>query len=131
VGYFAFNNKFLTIGGWIITAFGIYMIIAHFLSSYVFIGDLNTTFQSAGVTVLKATANTVRDVIKSFKEAKMEKLTTGVNTHTITFTNQVNIGRKETGEADVWKDFEDHWIVEKACSRQFLNCLRLQELFGE
>ena len=33
---YAFNITYLTIGGWIITAFGIYMIVAHFLSLYVF-----------------------------------------------------------------------------------------------
>lgn len=38
VGYFVFNNTYLTISGVIIAAFGIYMIIAHFLSLYVFIG---------------------------------------------------------------------------------------------
>ena len=37
-GYFVFNNTYLTIGGVIITAFGIYMIVAHFLSLYVFTG---------------------------------------------------------------------------------------------
>jgi hypothetical protein len=36
-GYFVFNNTYLTIGGTIIAAFGIYMIVAHFLSLYVFI----------------------------------------------------------------------------------------------
>jgi len=35
-GYFVFNNTHLIIGGWIITAFGIYMIVAHFLSLYIF-----------------------------------------------------------------------------------------------
>lgn len=43
-GYFAFNNEFLTIGGWIITAFGLYMIVAHFLSLYVFTGVGRTRF---------------------------------------------------------------------------------------
>jgi arsenite methyltransferase len=38
VGYFVFNNRYLMIGGWLITAFGIYMIVAHFLSLYVFTG---------------------------------------------------------------------------------------------
>jgi len=38
VGYFVFNNTYLTISGVIIAAFGIYMIVAHFLSLYVFIG---------------------------------------------------------------------------------------------
>lgn len=37
-GYFVFNNAYLTIGGWIIIAFGIYMIIAHFLFLYVITG---------------------------------------------------------------------------------------------
>jgi arsenite methyltransferase len=37
-GHFVFNNTYLTIVGGIIAAFGIYMIIAHFLSMYVFIG---------------------------------------------------------------------------------------------
>ena len=37
VGYVS-NNPYLTVGGWIITAFGIYMVVAHFLSLYVFIG---------------------------------------------------------------------------------------------
>jgi arsenite methyltransferase len=35
---YAFNNIYLMIGGWIITVFGIYMIVAHFLSLYVFTG---------------------------------------------------------------------------------------------
>jgi SAM-dependent methyltransferase len=38
VSYFVFNNTYLTISGVIIAAFGIYMIVAHFLSLYVFIG---------------------------------------------------------------------------------------------
>jgi hypothetical protein len=37
-GYYVFNNTYLTIGGVIIAAFGIYMVVAHFLSLYVFIG---------------------------------------------------------------------------------------------
>lgn len=37
-GYFVFSNTYLTIGGGIIVAFGIYMIVAHFLSLYVFTG---------------------------------------------------------------------------------------------
>jgi arsenite methyltransferase len=37
-GHFIFNNTYLTIVGGIIVAFGIYMIVAHFLSLYVFIG---------------------------------------------------------------------------------------------
>ena len=37
-GYFVFNNTYLTIGGGIISIFGIYMIVAHFLSLYVFTG---------------------------------------------------------------------------------------------
>jgi arsenite methyltransferase len=37
-GYFVFSNTYLTIGGEIIVAFGIYMIVAHFLSLYVFTG---------------------------------------------------------------------------------------------
>jgi len=43
-GYFVFNNTYLTIGGWIIIAFGIYMIVAHFLSLYVFSGVDSTRF---------------------------------------------------------------------------------------
>jgi ubiquinone/menaquinone biosynthesis C-methylase UbiE len=35
---YAFNITYLTIGGWIVIAFGIYMIVAHFLSLYVFTG---------------------------------------------------------------------------------------------
>jgi arsenite methyltransferase len=35
---YAFSITYLTIGGWIIIAFGIYMIFAHFLSLYVFTG---------------------------------------------------------------------------------------------
>jgi ubiquinone/menaquinone biosynthesis C-methylase UbiE len=37
-GYFVFNTTFLTVGGGIISAFGIYMIVAHFLSLYIFTG---------------------------------------------------------------------------------------------
>jgi len=43
-GYFVFNNTYLTISGGIITAFGIYMIVAHFLSLYVFNGVDSTRF---------------------------------------------------------------------------------------
>jgi ubiquinone/menaquinone biosynthesis C-methylase UbiE len=42
-GYFL-NNTYLTIGGGLITAFGIYMIIAHFLSLYVFTRVDSTRF---------------------------------------------------------------------------------------
>jgi ubiquinone/menaquinone biosynthesis C-methylase UbiE len=38
VGCFVFNNTYLIIGGVIVVAFGIYMIVAHFLSLYVFTG---------------------------------------------------------------------------------------------
>ena len=41
---YAFNITYLTIGGWIIAAFGIYMIVAHFLSLYVFTGVGTTRF---------------------------------------------------------------------------------------
>jgi arsenite methyltransferase len=41
---YAFNITYLTISGWIITAFGIYMIVAHFLSLYVFTGVGTTRF---------------------------------------------------------------------------------------
>jgi len=41
---YAVNITYLTIGGWIITAFGIYMIVAHFLSLYVFTGVGTTRF---------------------------------------------------------------------------------------
>jgi len=41
---YAFNNIYLTIGGGIITAFGIYMIVAHFLSLYIFTGVDSTRF---------------------------------------------------------------------------------------
>jgi len=41
---YAFNNTYLTIGGWIIVAVGIYMIVAHFLSLYVFTGVDSTRF---------------------------------------------------------------------------------------
>jgi len=44
VGYFVFNNVYLTIGGGMITAFGIYMVVAHFLSLYVFTGVDSTRF---------------------------------------------------------------------------------------
>jgi ubiquinone/menaquinone biosynthesis C-methylase UbiE len=44
LGYFVFNNSYLTIGGGIIAAFGIYMIIAHFLSLYVYIGVNESRF---------------------------------------------------------------------------------------
>lgn len=43
-GYFILKNEFLTISGWIIIAFGIYMIIAHFLSLYIFTGVGTTGF---------------------------------------------------------------------------------------
>lgn len=36
--YFVFNNTILTISGWIITLFGIFMVVAHFISLYVFTG---------------------------------------------------------------------------------------------
>ena len=39
-------------------------------------GALNT-FQDAGITVLKATANTVRGNIESFKEGKLKELAGG------------------------------------------------------
>jgi arsenite methyltransferase len=41
---YAFNNAYLIIGGWTITAFGIYMLVAHFLSLYVFTGVGTTRF---------------------------------------------------------------------------------------
>jgi SAM-dependent methyltransferase len=41
---YAFNNIYLTIGGGIITAFGIYMVVAHFLSLYIFTGVGPTRF---------------------------------------------------------------------------------------
>jgi ubiquinone/menaquinone biosynthesis C-methylase UbiE len=41
---YAFNITYLTISGWIIAAFGIYMIVAHFLSLYVFTGVGTTRF---------------------------------------------------------------------------------------
>jgi ubiquinone/menaquinone biosynthesis C-methylase UbiE len=37
-GYLVLNNTYLEIAGAIISAFGVYMIVAHFLSLYVFIG---------------------------------------------------------------------------------------------
>jgi arsenite methyltransferase len=37
-GLFVFNNIYLTIIGGVIAAFGIYMIVAHFLSLYVYVG---------------------------------------------------------------------------------------------
>jgi ubiquinone/menaquinone biosynthesis C-methylase UbiE len=43
-GYFAFNNIYLIIGGWIIITFGVYMIVAHFLSLYIFTGVDGTRF---------------------------------------------------------------------------------------
>jgi arsenite methyltransferase len=43
-GYFVFNNIYLTISGGIIIAFGIYMIVAHFLFLYVFSGVDSTRF---------------------------------------------------------------------------------------
>ena len=36
-----------------------------------------TSFQNAGATVLKANANTVKDVVASFKQGKLETLATG------------------------------------------------------
>jgi SAM-dependent methyltransferase len=38
VGHFVFNNIYLTISGVIIAAFGVYMIVAHFLVLYIFVG---------------------------------------------------------------------------------------------
>jgi ubiquinone/menaquinone biosynthesis C-methylase UbiE len=38
VGYFVFNNTYLTICGGLIIVFGVYMVVAHFLSLYVFGG---------------------------------------------------------------------------------------------
>src|SRR3990170_6401725 len=43
-GYLVFDNAYLTIGGGIIIAFGIYMIVAHFLSLYVFTEVDSTRF---------------------------------------------------------------------------------------
>ena len=43
-GYFVFNNTYLTICGGIISTFGIYMIVAHFLSLYIFTGVDGTRF---------------------------------------------------------------------------------------
>jgi SAM-dependent methyltransferase len=43
-GHFVFNNTYLTIAGGIIVAFGIYMIVAHFLSLYVYVGVDATRF---------------------------------------------------------------------------------------
>ena len=43
----AFNTAYLAIGGWVITAFGIYMIVAHFLSLYVFTGVGTDRFSRA------------------------------------------------------------------------------------
>jgi SAM-dependent methyltransferase len=45
VGRFVFNNIYLTIVGGMISAFGIYMIVAHFLSLYVFTGVGSTRFK--------------------------------------------------------------------------------------
>ena len=36
-----------------------------------------TSFQNAGATVLKANANTVKDVVASYKQGKLETLATG------------------------------------------------------
>ena len=36
-----------------------------------------TSFQNAGVTVLKAYANTVKDIVTSYKQGKLETLATG------------------------------------------------------
>jgi arsenite methyltransferase len=44
VGHLVFNNIYLVIGGGIISAFGIYIIVAHFLSLYVFTGVGTTGF---------------------------------------------------------------------------------------
>jgi len=41
---YVFSNTYLTTSGWIIAAFGIYMIVAHFLSLYVFTGVDSTRF---------------------------------------------------------------------------------------
>ena len=43
-GYIVFNNTYLTISGWIMTSFGIFMVVAHFLSLYVFTGVNSTRF---------------------------------------------------------------------------------------
>ena len=43
-GYVAFNNTYLAIIGWIVTSFGIFMVVAHFLSLYVFTGVDSTRF---------------------------------------------------------------------------------------
>ena len=43
-GYVVFNNTYLTISGWIIASFGIFMVVAHFLSLYVFTGVDSTRF---------------------------------------------------------------------------------------
>ncbi len=43
-GYVVFNNIYLAISGWIITSFGIFMVVAHFLSLYVFTGVDSTRF---------------------------------------------------------------------------------------
>jgi arsenite methyltransferase len=43
-GNFVFNNIYLTIGGGIISIFGIYMIVAHFLSLYILTGVDGTRF---------------------------------------------------------------------------------------
>lgn len=36
-----------------------------------------TSFQNAGATVLKANANTVKDIVASYKQCKLETLATG------------------------------------------------------
>ena len=36
-----------------------------------------TSFQNAGATVLKANANTVKDIVASYKQGKLETLATG------------------------------------------------------
>jgi SAM-dependent methyltransferase len=46
LGHFVFNNIYLTISGAIIAAFGVYMIVAHFLALYVFIGVGESRFTS-------------------------------------------------------------------------------------
>jgi len=43
-GYFVFNSTYLSIAGGIISLFGIYMIVAHFLSLYIFTGVDGTRF---------------------------------------------------------------------------------------
>jgi len=79
-GYFVFNNIYLTIGGGIITAFGIYMIVAHFLSLYVFTGFDATRFDwiakllelEGSAVVLDVGSGTGRTAVQMAK-----RLTTG------------------------------------------------------